>query len=58
MDAIERALEGCPGAVRLSMEPALNREARMQLTVHDPVGGPEVLLAECDDHGLLIRWAT
>jgi hypothetical protein len=56
--AIERALEGHPGAVRLSMEPALDQDARMQLTVHDPVGAPEVLLALCDDHGLPIRWAT
>ena len=56
--AIERALEGWPSAVRLSMEPNLDQRARMQLTVHDPVGAPEVLLAWCDDHGLPIRWAT
>ena len=56
--AIERALEGRSGLVRLSMEPTLDREVRMRLTVHDPVGAPEVLLAVCDDHGLPIRWAT
>ena len=56
--AIERALDEHPNAVRLSMEPARSREARMQLTVHDPVGAPETTLAECDDHGLPIRWAT
>jgi hypothetical protein len=57
-DAIERALEGRPSAVRLSMEPTLGPQLRMQLTVHDPIGAPEVLLAVCDDHGLPIRWAT
>jgi hypothetical protein len=56
--AIERALEGRRGVVRLSMEPTLDREVRMRLTAHDPVGAPEVLLAVCDDHGLPIRWAT
>ncbi|MBV8219878.1 MAG: DUF2332 domain-containing protein [Solirubrobacterales bacterium] len=56
--AIERALDEHPNAVRLSMEPARTQEARMQLTVHDPVGAPETRLAVCDDHGLPIRWAT
>ena len=56
--AIERALEGRPGAVRLSMEPARDRHARMQLTVRDPISAPEVTLAICDDHGLPIRWQT
>jgi len=56
--AIERALDEHPETVRLSMEPARHREARMQLTVHDPVGAPEIRLAACDDHGLPIRWAT
>jgi hypothetical protein len=56
--AIERALEGRGSVVRLSMEPDVDRRARMQLTLHDPVGAPEVLLALCDDHGLPIRWAT
>jgi hypothetical protein len=56
--AIERALDGRDSVVRLSMEPDLDQRARMQLTVHDPVGAPEVLLATCDDHGLPIRWAT
>ena len=58
---IERALadaaETMPLA-RLSMEPAGDRQARMQLTVHDPVGAAEIRLALCDDHGLPIRWAT
>ena len=57
-EAIERALASRPRAVRLSMEPAPNQQARMRLTVHDPVGAPEVVLAACDDHGLPIRWAT
>ncbi len=57
-DAIERALEDRPGAVRLSMEPARSQHARMRLTVYDPVGAPEMVLAVCDDHGLPIRWAT
>ena len=56
--AIERALDSRPEAVRLSMEPARNPHARMRLTVHDPVGAPAVVLAECDDHGIPIRWAT
>jgi len=56
--AIERALERRGGVVRLSMEPTIDREVRMRLTVHDPVDAPEVLLAVCDDHGLPIRWAT
>jgi hypothetical protein len=56
--AIERALDEHPNVVRLSMEPARSQEARMQLTVHDPVGAPEIRLAGCDDHGLPIRWAT
>ena len=55
---IERALEGRPGVVRLSMEPALDRTADMQLTVHDPAGTPARRLAVCDDHGLPIRWDT
>jgi hypothetical protein len=56
--AIERALDGHPGVVRLSMEPARDENARMQLTVHDPAGAPEITLAVCDDHGLPIRWET
>ena len=56
--AIERALADHPGVVRLSMEPSPSRDARMQLTVNDPVGAPEIRLAACDDHGLPIRWAT
>ena len=56
--AIERALAGWPGVVRLSMEPALDRQARMELTVHDPAGAPGTRLAVCDDHGLPIRWET
>jgi hypothetical protein len=56
--AIERALDGRPDVVRLSMEPTRSREAQMQLTVHDPAGAPEITLAVCDDHGLPIRWAT
>lgn len=56
--AIERALDEQPGVVRLSMEPTRGQEARMQLTVHDPAGAPEIRLAVCDDHGLPIRWAT
>ncbi len=59
--AIERALshgaESMPLA-RLSMEPARDRHAVMQLTVNDPVGAPETRLAVCGDHGLPIRWAT
>lgn len=57
-DAIERALDGRPDVVRLSMEPAFDQRARMQLTVHDPAGAPARLLADCDDHGLPIRWET
>jgi hypothetical protein len=56
--AIERALDEHRGVVRLSMEPAQHVNARMQLTVHDPVGAAEVRLAVCDDHGLPIRWET
>ena len=57
-EAIERALDRRPEAVRLSMEPARDPQARMRLTVHDPVGAAEVRLAVCDDHGLPIRWVT
>ena len=56
--AIERALDGRPGVVRLSMEPAFHQDAPMQLTVHDPAGAPARRLAVCDDHGLPIRWDT
>ncbi len=56
--AIERVLDEHPSVVRLSMEPTRSQEARMQLTVHDPAGAPEIRLAVCDDHGLPIRWAT
>jgi hypothetical protein len=56
--AIERALDEKPDVVRLSMEPALDRTARMQLAVHDPAGAPAQRLAVCDDHGLPIRWDT
>ncbi|HZE03627.1 MAG TPA: DUF2332 domain-containing protein [Solirubrobacteraceae bacterium] len=56
--AIEGALDGRPGVVRLSMEPALDPTARMQLTVHDPARAPARRLAVCDDHGLPIRWET
>jgi hypothetical protein len=56
--AIEGALDARPGVVRLSMEPALDRTARMELTVHDPAGAPAQRLAVCDDHGLPIRWDT
>jgi hypothetical protein len=56
--AIELALEGRPDVVRLSMEPAITKHARMQLTVSDPATAPEIRLARCDDHGLPIRWET
>ncbi len=56
--AIVDALDGRPGVVHLSMEPALDTTARMQLTVRDPAGTPELRLAVCDDHGLPIRWDT
>jgi hypothetical protein len=56
--AIEGALTGRPRVVRLSMEPALDPTARMQLTVHDPADSPALMLAVCDDHGLPIRWDT
>jgi hypothetical protein len=55
---IERALDGRPGLVRLSMEPAADQRAAMVLTVHDPAGAPGRRLAVCDDHGLPIRWDT
>jgi hypothetical protein len=54
--AIERAMGEHPSVVRLSMEPAANARAPMQLTVHDPAGAPATTLALCDDHGLPIRW--
>ena len=57
-DAIERALDRQPDVVRLSMEPAFDRHALMELTVHDPAGAPATLLAVCGDHGLPIRWDT
>ncbi len=56
--AIEGALDGRQDVVRLSMEPALDQSAQIQLTVHDPAGGPPRRLAVCDDHGLPIRWDT
>ena len=56
--AIERALGERTGIVRLSMEPSSDHHARMQLTVHDPAHATETVLAECDDHGLPIRWQT
>lgn len=57
-EAIERALDGRPGVVRLSMEPDFTQRAPMRLTVHDPAASPARLLAVCDDHGLPIRWET
>jgi hypothetical protein len=57
-EAIERALDGRPHLVRLSMEPAFDQRARMRLTVHDPAYAPAHTLAVCDDHGLPIRWET
>jgi hypothetical protein len=57
-EAIERALDGRPGVVRLCMEPDFSQRAPMQLTVHDPAHAPARLLAVCDDHGLPIRWET
>jgi hypothetical protein len=56
--AIEAALDHRPGVVRLSMEPAFDKGAWMQLTVHDPAGAEERRLAVCDDHGLPIHWDT
>jgi hypothetical protein len=56
--AIEGALDARPNLVRLSMEPALDPRAHMQLTVHDPAGAPARRLAVCDDHGLPILWDT
>ena len=59
--AIEGALSDAARSVpvaRLSMEPAVDRQARMQLSVHDPAGAPGTRLAACDDHGLPIRWET
>jgi hypothetical protein len=61
-EAIERTLcataqgDGGRAPVRLSMEPAQNRAARMELTVHDPAGERPTRLAVCDDHGLPIQW--
>jgi hypothetical protein len=54
--AIERALDDQPGVVRLSMEPATDRHAGMELTMHDPAAATATRLASCDDHGLPIRW--
>jgi hypothetical protein len=54
--AIEDALHGRPGVVRLSMEPARDDHMRMQLTVSSPPGAPEIRLAVCGDHGLPVRW--
>jgi hypothetical protein len=54
--AIERALDEQPGVVRLSMEPATDHHAAMELTVHDPAAAAATRLASCDDHGLPIRW--
>ena len=56
--AIEAALDGRSGVVRLSMEAALDRHLEMHLAAHDPAGGPAQRLALCDDHGLPIRWDT
>lgn len=56
--AIEHALGAHPGVVRLSMEPSFDAHARIELTVHDPAGAPALRLADCDDHGLPIRWET
>ncbi|MGN6867465.1 MAG: DUF2332 domain-containing protein [Solirubrobacteraceae bacterium] len=56
--AIMGALAGRRDVVRLSMEPALDHTAQMQLTVDDPAGAPTRRLGVCDDHGLPIRWDT
>ena len=56
--AIKTALDGRPGVVRLSMEPGREHRAPMQLTVHDPASAPARRLADCNDHGLPIRWDT
>src|SRR5947209_9493302 len=52
---IERAVAGRPEIVGLSMEPAGDAVAWMQLTVHDPAGAAEVRLAVCGDHGVPLR---
>ena len=56
--AIEAALDGPSGVVRLSMEPVFERRLGMHLAVHDPAGARPQILAACDDHGLPIRWDT
>jgi len=56
--SIEGAVDGHPEVVHLSMEPAFDKRARMELTVHDPASAPARTLAVCGDHGLPIRWDT
>jgi hypothetical protein len=57
--AIERAIEGEPDVVRLSMEPTLDEHMGLpRLVLHEPSHGGETVLALAGDHGLPIRWAS
>jgi hypothetical protein len=60
--AIERAIDGQPDVVRLSMEPTrAEHMGRPRLAIHEHHGHPhiaETVLAVAGDHGLPIRWAS
>lgn len=52
--AIERAGPG--GVTWLRMEPSEDHLADLRLTLRTTPGGPDRLLARCDDHGPLVVW--
>jgi hypothetical protein len=57
--AIERALDGQPDVVRLSMEPTRDEHmGRPRLVLHEHPRGADTVLAVAGDHGLPIRWAS
>jgi len=58
--AFRGAADGLPDGrlVWLSMEPAHDHIAALQLTLRDGPDKPETRLARCGDHGLPIQWET
>ena len=57
--AIERAIDGQPDVVRLSMEPSRDEHmGRPRLALHEHSPAAETVVAVVGDHGLPIRWAS
>jgi len=59
-EVFRSAADGLPDGrlVWLSMEPARDHTAALQLTLRDRPDEPETRLAWCGDHGLPIQWET